>query len=1130
MKKNNRLLPDWKDSGGLQQVSRMMKCVLFFMLTLVCGVQGKVYSQQYTLDLHLKQTSLEEVFNRIEAQTGLKFLYNTLLIDSKGKVDVEARQEDIRKVLAELLNPLGLTYILNSNHIVVKQADAAAPQEKTVIKGKVTDSKGSPLPGVTVRIKGTNIGVVSDNDGHYELTLPAGTDPTLIFSFVGMLSQEAKYTGQKELNIIMHEDVNEMEEVVVTGIFERKEEGFTGSATTLNSEDIRRMTSGNVLKALEMADPGFKMNVSNLAGSNPNVIPDFQMRGQASMGNYEATDVVTMRGDVNSRPNQPLFVLDGVIGVSATTIMDLDPGQVESITLLKDAAATVIYGSEAANGVVVVETKSPEAGKLRFTYNGNYKLEMPDLSVYDLTDAKEKLQVEELAGYFSLQNDIDRMKYHAHLKEEILRGVNTYWLSKPLRTGFSHRHGIQFEGGDRALRYKVYLGANFAPGIMKETDLNTKTGKVDLLYRFKKFLISNQLSIDYSEGKRSSSYGSFKEYTYLNPYYRPYDDNGNIVKILDQNDLLLGWYGTPTTNPLWNTMFGYKDETQNFIVREALRLEYTPIEALRLRLDFTLSRSDGKVEVFKSAQHTDFEGITDPSYKGSFDKTKSEGLDYRVSLTGSYNKAFGGEHLLSAFAQYSITENSSNMEILSMKGFPNDRLDEVFLGTSFSNITGNEGISRALGFVMTLNYSYKQRYAVDYSMRLDASSQFGKNNRMAPFWSAGLRWNAEKEEFVKCLGIFDELILRGSYGVTGSQDFSPYQALQAYTYEGMMKAYKSFDVVGAKLYSMGNPDLKWQKTKDYNVSLDFSILKNLISAKVEYYHKHTENTLLDYALAPSVGFSNVKDNLGTISNKGVEATLRVMPYSNPSKQAYMNIVVTGARNKSTIEKISNALKYQNEQQIAKTDTRPLPRYESGYSQTIIWAVPSMGIDPISGEEVFLKRNGALTSVWNAADQVPMGDTEPKFAGTYSVNFQYKGFGFTLAGTYKWGGQMYNYTLLDKVENANLRMNVDRRVLTDRWKEVGDKAFFKKLDGDAQRENTKASSRFIMDENEFTLKTINLSYRMDAQRQRGLAKAGIGALTVGMYVEDVLRLSTVKMERGIDYPFSRSVSLSLNVVF
>ena len=1107
---------------------KFRKTITRFMFLFVLLVPSGVIAQDVTI--RIEAGTMDDAFQQIMKVSKVQLVYNTDVVVKIPCAAVSFENKKISEILDALLAKTNLGYRVENGIYMISEKKQLADRELGKVTGVVEDEGGEALIGVTVVIKGTYRGVATDMEGKFQLDGLRDSTVTLVVSFIGKKTREVQMKLNTNIVIKLEDDASEIEEVVVTGIFERRKEGFTGSATTLNSEDIQRMTSGNVLKALEMVDPSFKMNVSNLAGANPNVIPDFRMRGQASMGNYEATDVVTMRGDVNSRPNQPLFVLDGVIGVDATTIMDLDPGQVESITLLKDAAATVIYGSEAANGVVVVETKAPEAGKLRFTYNGNYKLEMPDLSVYDLTNAKEKLQVEELAGYFSMQNDVNKMKYYAHLQEEILRGVNTYWLSKPLRTGFSHRHGIQFEGGDRALRYKVYLGANFAPGIMKETDLNTKTGKVDLLYRFNKFLISNQLSIDYSQGKRSSSYGSFKEYTYLNPYYRPYDENGNIVKVLDQNDLLFGWYGMPTTNPLWNTMFGYKDESRDFQVREALRLEYTPMEALRLRLDFTLSRRDGKVEVFKSAQHTDFEGITDPAYKGSFDKTRSESLDYRVSLTGSYNKAFGSDHLLSAFAQYSIAENSSNMEILSMKGFPNDRLDEIFLGTTYSNITGSEGVSRSLGLVLTLNYSWRQRYAVDYSMRLDASSQFGKNNRTAPFWSAGLRWNAEKEEFVKRWGIFDELIVRGSYGVTGSQDFSPYQALQAYTYEGMMNAYKSFDVVGAKLYSMGNPNLKWQKTKDYNVSLDFSILKNLVSAKVEYYHKQTENTLLDYALAPSVGFSNVKDNLGTISNKGVEATLRVMPYRNPSKQAYMNIVVTGARNKSTIEKISNALKYQNERQIEKTDTRPLPRYESGYSQTIIWAVPSMGIDPISGDEVFLKRNGLLTGVWDAADQVPMGDTEPKFAGTYSMTFQYKGFGLTLAGTYKCGGQMYNYTLLDKVENANLRMNVDRRVLTDRWKAIGDKAFFKKLDGDAYRENTKASSRFIMDENEFALKTINLSYRMDAQHQRGLAKVGIDALMVGMYVEDVFRISTVKMERGIDYPFSRSVSLSLNVVF
>ncbi len=1129
MKKNLK-----NSSFVLTKLPRMFIVMKTVFLILACSLNlnAAVFSQQKKFDISLKEAALSEVFRHLHQLSDYKFVYDSDAIKKMGRVNIEMKGVKVEEVLQHILAGSQFDYLMEDDVVIIREKKgqpAPSPQSR-IISGKVVDKEGNALPGVTVLLKGTTIGNVTGINGEFKFEVPDHQAIILVFSFIGMKRQEAAWQGEKEMKVVMEEEITQMQEVVVTGIFERRKEGFTGSATTVTREDIRKMTSGNVLKALELLDPAFKMNVSNLAGANPNAIPDFQMRGQANMGNYQSDDVVTMRGDLNSRPNQPLFVLDGIIGVEATTIMDLDPEQVESITLLKDAAATVIYGSEAANGVVVVETKAPEPGKLRFTYNGNYKLEMPDLSVYDLTNAEEKLRIEEMAGYYQLQNDINRMKYYAHIKQEIKRGVNTYWLSKPLQTAFSHRHGVNFEGGDRSLRYKVYLGASFAPGVMKQTDLNTKTGKVDLLYRFNKFLISNQLSLDYAVGNRTSSYGSFAEYTLLNPYYRPYDEHGNIVKILDQNDLLLGWYGTPTVNPMYNTLYGYKDESRDFEVREALKVEYNPFENMRFSLDFTLTRKDGKVELFKSAQHTEFEGMTDPAYKGSFEQTKSEGYSYRVSLTGSYNRAFANEHLLSVFARYNLTESSMDMSRLTMTGFPNDRLDEIYLGTTYKNVNGSESDSRALGFVFTLNYSWKQRYAVDYSMRIDASSQFGKNNRFAPFWSAGLRWNVDKEEFMKKWGIFDELVIRGSYGITGSQNFSPYQALQTYTYTDMMKAYKSFDVVGAKLYSVGNPDLKWQKTKNYNVSLDFSLWKHWVSAKVEYYHKLTTNTLLDYALAPSIGFKNVKDNLGSISNKGVEASLRIMPYSDPAKQAYWNIIVTGAQNKSRIEQISNALKYQNEQQIKDTKTRPLPRYENGYSQTIIWAVPSMGIDPLSGEEVFLTREGKLTAVWNAADQVPMGDTEPKFAGTFSTTFNYRGFGITLAGKYKWGGQMYNYTLLDKVENANLRMNVDRRALTERWKEIGDRVYFKKLDGDDLRERTNASSRFIMDEKEFALTSVNLSYRMDDQHWKGLQRVGISTLTMGLYMEDILRWSTVKMERGITYPFSRQVSMSLNIMF
>lgn len=574
-----------------------------------------------------------------------------------------------------------------------------------------------------------------------------------------------------------------------------------------------------------------------------------------------------------------------------------------------------------------------------------------------------------------------------------------------------------------------------------------------------------------------------------------------------------------------------------------MKVEYLPFDNLRLSLDFTLSRTDATVETFKSAQHNDFYSVADPAEKGSYYWSKSEGSSYRLSLSAAYNKAFGSDHLLSAFARYSINESANNLTSISMKGFPNDKLSEVYMGTEYQTTGGSESVSRALAFMMTLNYSYKQRYAFDYSMSINASSEFGENNRYAPFWSVGVRWNAEKEKFISNLGIFDELVLRGTYGITGSQGFTPYQSLQMYTYSNLMKTYKSSDVVGTEIYGLGNPDLKWQQTRNYNASLDFTMFHNIFSARFEYYEKYTKNTLLDYTMAPSVGFATMKENLGEISNKGYEVTLRLMPYSNAAKQAYWQVIFTGSHNKSRIEEISNALKVMNEKQMeqamayerpgdleGKREKYPLPRYENGYSQTTIWVVRSMGIDPATGREVYMTRDGKLTNDYNAADQIPFGDSEPKFQGSVSTTFTYRGFSLTLAGQYHWGGQTFNKTLINKVENANLRLNTDRRALYDRWQKPGDHVFFKAIDGNVSKADTKESSRFVMDDNEFYFSTVNLSYRLDGKKFDWMKRVGITSATLGLYMEDICRFSTIKMERGIDYPFSRQISMSLNVVF
>ena len=381
----------------LSQFLRMMKIALVFVFLSVSSLFASVNAQRVSIEL--KNVSLREIFEQVKKQTGMSFMYSNDDIRHLQKRDFKMTDADVVTIMEACLKDTGLTFEVVDEVVIVKpavQVMNSVPQKKMVLSGTVKDNRGDVMPGVTVRIKGTTLGVATDIDGKWNLEIPEMNDVVLVFSFVGMESQEIEPGNRTVIDVVMEVAKENLEEVVVTGIFKRNKEGFTGSATQVSGDEIKKMTAGNVLKALEMLDPGFRMNTSNLAGSNPNAIPDFQMRGQASLGNYEANDVVVLRGDVNIRPNQPLFVLDGVIGVDATTIMDLDPEQVESITLLKDAAATVIYGSEAANGVVVVETKAPVPGKLRFTYNGNYGLEWPDLSVYDLMNAGEKLRVEEL--------------------------------------------------------------------------------------------------------------------------------------------------------------------------------------------------------------------------------------------------------------------------------------------------------------------------------------------------------------------------------------------------------------------------------------------------------------------------------------------------------------------------------------------------------------------------------------------------------------------------------------------------------------------------------------------------------------------------------------------------------------
>ena len=664
--------------------------------------------------------------------------------------------------------------------------------------GKVT------VTGVVI-----TVGTFTDADGNFTLETDNVPDMTLEFSFIGMKTQEVKVSprnGKARLEIVMEMDQNELDQVVVTGIFNRDLESYTGSVVTMKGEDIKKVSTTNIAKAISSIDPSFRVMDNFEMGSDPNRLPDMRMRGTSTLpgGAGASGDLVSLQGEYDTYPNQPLLMLDG-FEIDVQTMADLDPDRIASITILKDASATAIYGSKASNGVIVIETLAPRPGAINVTYSGNVRVEIPDLTSYNLMNSEEKIQVEKLAGLYA-ENDLASQRDYQSRLREVRRGVDTYWLSQPLRTSVQHRHAITLEGGSQALRYKLYAGLNETPGVMKGSKRSTQTANLDLSYRFNKFLLKNSVTVDNAVGT-NSPYGSFSQYAMLNPYLRPYDENGNVNKIMQTWNMLYANVGAGTyevANPMYNATFHSLDRNTSLTIRELFKLEYRPAPAWILQANVSLSKGVSKDEVFRPGYHTAFNDVTDPSLKGDFARDQSESFNYAVDFTAMYNKVFKEKHFVTANFRYSVEQYKTETYGALVTGFPNDSMDHILFGQKYSeNMTGSEDTTRSIGAVLTAGYSYMYRYSFDANIRVDGSSQFGRDNRFAPFWSVGFKWDVKNEQFMKSVDWMDDLVFATSYGITGTQGFAPYQSRQVYSYSDLMQYYLSSDATGIELVALG---------------------------------------------------------------------------------------------------------------------------------------------------------------------------------------------------------------------------------------------------------------------------------------------------------------------------------------
>lgn len=1095
----------------------MTRFLFIFVFVASLHVSAALHSQNKMVTLHLKGVSLEEVIQSLKLQTDYGFFYN---IDSKDikkmtNISVDVKNMALEDVLLQILKGTNLTYSIVNDVVILNTRNSIVVNDSVrknhVLVGRVMDMNKEPLPGVTVRLENTSMGTATNFEGVFSFRLPVEKGK-LILSFVGFKTKGVEFKLPSDtLKIVLEEEVENVEEVVVTGYFNKAKESFTGSEVTIETEELKKVGALSITQALSAFDPSIRLAESLTNGSNPNVLPDITIRGENGF------DLRANADDATTNPNAPLYILDGV-EVSAERVYDMDVNRVESITILKDASATALYGSRASNGVIVITTIRPKSGQIRVSLNANYNISVPDLRDYNLMNAEEKLEYERLAGLYQDTDYLEQCKldelYNSRL-EEVRKGVNTYWLSQPLTTSLNQRYSINFEGGDEYFRYGIDLRYDTDKGVMKQSGRD-RLG-INLTFNYNigtNFFIRNDLAVDNVKAK-NSPYNEFYLYANQNPYDRIYDENGKFVEKLSSGD----W------NPLYNAHLAKKNTSTYTSIQDNFNIDWRIIPALRLQGRISYTRQFDKRDLFKSPESLDYSTETDPKKKGTYFRSNSQSDKFDGNLTLQYNKVLG-VHSLNVGVGSNLTESTEEGDSYTGVGFVNPNMIFIGAATSFKENSSPDGSydkSRLVGFFGNVNYGYDNRYFLDLSFRTDGSSKFGRNSRFAPFWSVGVAWNVHKEAFWSG----DEkssLKLRASVGSTGTTNFSSTQALTTYNYD-FSKIYNG--VFGVSLAGYGNPELKWQNTISYNVGVDMTLLKGLVTFNGDFYIKNTENLLLPLTVAPSTGFSSYVENIGKLRNTGIEGRLRLNLIRDTQRDLRWNVTLSAFHNKSKITKLSNQLEEINK--YANSDwynqgTVVYRQYEAGRSQTALMMVRSGGIDPATGNEVYIKRNGELTFEYDANDKVKCGDMKPTIEGNVNTNLTWKGFTLYMLFKYQFGAKAYNGTLASKVEGANPYKNADKRVLYDRWKEPGDHAKFRRID---DRTSPYQTTRLVFDNDLFSLSSVSLSYELPREISQEIYADRVRLM---LSTTDVFRLSTIKQERGTSYPFARTFNLSLNVTF
>lgn len=1100
-----------------KQIFRIMRISTFLLMVCVfCSYAGNAHSQNAKVSIRMNNVKLDKILNEIENQTDYLFIYNNQ-VDINKITSVKVKNEAVAQVLDRILSGTGINYELEGTHIILTTEaikDLHAQQQAKTVTGTVTDVNGEPIIGANIRIKGTTTGTITDIDGNF--SIEAEPQSVIEVSYIGYLTQETVINNQKSIRFLLKEDTKTLDEVVVIGYGVQKKADLTGSVANINTEKLNTQSNANIGQALQGKIAGVDI-VSQ--GGAPGSGTRIMVRGIGTLNNAS-----------------PLYIVDGMY---MNSIDHINPNDIASIDVLKDASSAAIYGSRAANGVIIVTTKEGSNTEGKPIIDLSVNLGISTASKFlDMLDAKGWAEVTTIARQAIGKPALD-------MATDLANKPDNDWQDIMFRPALMQNYNLSVKGGGKYSTYYTGLGYFNQDGIVKGTNYQRYNIQSKNDYKRGIFSAGTNLIISFSHDKplhqelRGGMIGTILQSV---PTLEKYDDTreggyggtyGDVVNIPHPLAIIDD-----------NIMDRYNENVKIFA---NLYAQIELFKGLKYKLNLT---PDFSFERYKNYLNKYDFGLATNSITQLTERQRRR-RNILVENLLTFDRTFG-EHKISALAGYTYQDSRFRHIQAYGEGLPQG-LEEIDAATTNRSNEGNSWRSVLTSILGRVFYSYQNKYLFTATIRRDGSSKFGKNNRYGYFPSFSLGWNVAEEKFMENVHWLDQLKLRGGYGVLGNQEIDNYQYSSTITTGINYPDGNGGLLQGAFPKNFANPDIKWEETAMTNVGIDFMAFNNRLSLTADYYVKNTKDILLTVPIPISSGGANDPiRNAGKIRNNGFEFNLGWMDQPNPDISYGINLI--GSFNKNKVIAMgseSGSIKGgSTNQNITTSETK------AGYPIGGYWLIPTAGyfnsqeevdayakdgkkIQPAAepGDIKFVDANN--DGVINDDDRVFQGSPFPDFTFALNGNMRYKNFDLSIGLQGVLGNKIYNatrQTLEDVTKGSNFLASC-----LDYWTPENKNASHPRLTWDDPNRNTRAESdRYLENGSYLRLRSVQLGYTFPQTWFKGAiqhARVYINAenlFTITSYSGYSPDVNADNANyRGFDnfiYPTNRTFMLGLNVTF